>query len=335
MQRILRAWKQLVILVAIVVLTTGCKAFLPSLSFNPWQVIQVPVEANLLDISFTDDPQHGWVVGTSSALMETTDGGKTWNQKVLDLGEQVYRFSSISFKGEEGWVAGQPSLLLHTTDGGKSWARVPLSEKLPGSPENMFAIAPDTAEMVTDIGAMYRTTDGGRNWKALVTDAFGVVRSLHRSDDGRYIAVSARGNFFSTWEPGQAEWQPYNRNSSRRLQNMGFTKDGRFWMLARGGQMQFTNSTDPEDWQEAINPEFATSWGLLDMAFRTNDEAWVVGGSGTLLGSFDGGKTWQKDREVEDVPANLYKVVFFDQNTGYAIGQRGTLLKYQKPAQAA
>jgi photosystem II stability/assembly factor-like uncharacterized protein len=335
MQRILRAWKQLVILVAIVILTTGCKAFLPALSFNPWQVIQVPVEDNLLDISFTDDPKHGWVVGTNSALLETTDGGKTWNQKVLDLGEQIYRFSSVSFAGEEGWVAGQPSLLLHTTDGGKSWARVPLSEKLPGAPENMFAIAPNTAEMTTDIGAMYRTTDGGRNWKALVSDAFGVIRSLHRSEDGRYVAVSARGNFFSTWEPGQTDWQPYNRNSSRRLQNMGFTKDGRLWMLARGGQMQFTNSTDPEDWQDAINPEFATSWGLLDMAFRTQDEAWVVGGSGTLLASFDGGKTWQKDREVEDVPANIYKVVFFDQNTGYAIGQRGTLLKYQKPAQAA
>jgi photosystem II stability/assembly factor-like uncharacterized protein len=334
MQRILKAWKQFVILTAIVLLTTGCKAFLPTLSFNPWQTIQLPIAENMLDVSFSD-PQHGWLVGTNSALLETTDGGKSWQQKVLDLGEQKYRFSSVSFDGNEGWVAGQPSLLLHTDDGGKSWERVPLSAKLPGAPEHIYALGNNTAEMATDIGAMYRSTDGGRNWKALVSDAFGVVRSLHRSDDGKYVAVSARGNFFSVWQPGDAEWRPFNRNSSRRLQSMGFTQDDRLWMLARGGQIQFTNSADPEDWQEAKNPEFASSWGLLDMAFRTPEEAWVVGGSGNLLATFDGGKTWQKDREIEDVPANLYKVIFFSEDTGYILGQRGTLLKYQKPAQAA
>jgi photosystem II stability/assembly factor-like uncharacterized protein len=106
-------------------------------------------------------------------------------------------------------------------------------------------------------------------------------------------------------------------------------------MLARGGQIQFANSMDPEDWQDPLNPEFSTSWGLLDLAYRTPKELWVVGGSGNLLVSFDGGKTWQKDREVEDVPANLYKIVFFDSKHGYILGQRGTLLKYQAKAQAA
>ncbi len=335
MHRIVKAWKQIVILVAVVLLTTGCQVFLPALSVNPWQVIELPLQENMLGISFTSNSQHGWIVGTNSALLETTDGGKTWQQKVLDLGEQKYRFTSVSFSGDEGWIAGQPSLLLHTTDGGQSWARVALSEKLPGAPDQVAALGDKTAEMSTDIGALYRTTDGGKNWKALVSDAFGVVRTLKRSQDGKYVAVSARGNFYSVWQPGDTEWHPYNRNSSRRLQSMGFSQDGRLWMLARGGQLQFTASPDPEDWLDAQNPEFSTSWGMLDLAYRTPEELWIVGGSGNLLASFDGGQTWQKDREIEDVPANLYKIVFFDTNRGYVLGQRGTLLKYQGVSNAA
>lgn len=137
------------------------------------------------------------------------------------------------------------------------------------------------------------------------------------------------------WEPGQSAWSPHNRNSSRRIQNMGFTADGRLWMLARGGQLQFSTPEDPENWDEAIYPEFSTSWGLLDLAYRTPDELWIGGGSGNLLRSIDGGVTWEKDRDVEDVPSNFYKVLFLNEETGFAIGQQGILLKYEGTSEAA
>jgi len=88
---------------------------------------------------------------------------------------------------------------------------------------------------------------------------------------------------------------------AQRVQNMGFGQDGRLWMVARGGQVQFSNPEN-EEWEEAQYPEPSTSWGLLDLAYRTPDEIWVSGGSSNLLCSFDGGKTWE-NREVEDVPS--------------------------------
>ncbi|MFM7449694.1 MAG: photosynthesis system II assembly factor Ycf48 [Leptolyngbyaceae cyanobacterium] len=328
MTLITRLVRQIAGLVAVALVCVGCAGYLPSIGSSPWQLVTVPTNANLSDISFTDDLSHGWLVGADSALLESTDGGKTWETRSLQLDDQSYRFTSVSFAGDEGWVAGEPGILLHTTNGGESWDRVPLSEKLPGSPNIVTALGPKSAEMTTNVGAIYRTTDGGRNWKAMVEEAVGVVRTMTRSSDGKYVAVSSRGNFYSTWEPGQNAWQPHNRNSSRRVQSMGFTAKGGLWMLARGGQVQFTDETDLDAWDEAFSPEFSTSWGLLDLAYRTPDEVWVAGGSGNLLRSLDGGKSWEKDRSVESVPSNLYRIVFLGPETGFILGQQGTILRY-------
>ncbi|QOV24376.1 photosynthesis system II assembly factor Ycf48 [Anabaenopsis elenkinii] len=325
---IMKSWQRIFALFVLVFLCIGCSN-VPSTSYNPWAVISVPTESKLLDIAFTGNPQHGFLVGSNATILETHDGGDTWEPLTLSLDDPKTRFDSVSFAGQEGWILGEPSLLLHTTDEGKSWSSITLSSKLPGSPISIYALGENTAEMATDLGAIYKTEDGGKNWKAQVEGAVGVVRNLRRSSDGKYVAVSAKGSFYSTWEPGQTTWTPRNRNNSRRLENMGFAENGQLWLLARGGQVQFTDPDDPENWQEAQNPELSTSWGLLDLAYRTPNDIWIGGGSGNLLHSSDAGLSWEKDRDVEGVAANFYKIVFFNSDQGFVIGDRGVLLKYQ------
>ena len=331
----MRKLKQIATLLAIALFCISCSQ-VASIDSNPWKVENLPTEASFLDIAFTtDDPDHGWLVGTRANLFETTDGGDTWQQKNLDFGEEKLTFTSVSFEGQEGWIVGKPSVLLHTDDGGQNWSRIALSSKLPGSPYEILALSADSAEMVTDLGAIYQTDDEGKTWQALVKEAVGVARNISRSEDGQYIAVSARGNFYSTWKPGDEAWEPHQRNSSRRLQNMGFGKDGKAWLLARGGQVQFSEPEDFETWGEEISPEFSTSWGLLDLSYRTPSEIWVAGGSGNLLCSLDGGQTWLKDRQLEEVPSNFNEVIFLTPEQGFVFGQRGVLLKYEPSESAA
>ncbi len=329
---IVKFLQKIVIVLTVGLICASCR-YLPQLSYNPWEVVPTDTEANLADIAFTGtNPKHGWIVGSEATLLETTDGGNHWQVQQLDLGDEKVRFNSVSFNGSEGWIAGLPSILLHTSNEGQTWERITLNAKLPGSPYSIVALSPNTAEMTTDVGAIYQTEDGGKTWKALVEDAVGFVRSLSRSADGRYVSVSAKGNFYSTWEPGSQSWEPHNRYSSKRLEKIGFGQDGHLWMIARGGELRFADPSDPQAWGDPVNPEYSTSWGFLDLAYRTPEEIWISGGSGNLLCSFDGGKTWQKDREVENVPSNLYKIKFFDPEQGFVLGQRGTLLRYQGSA---
>jgi len=61
-------------------------------------------------------------VGTRQTLLETVDGGKTWEPRLVEAAEDEginYRYSSVSFAGSEGWIVGKPGKGF----GGRDWGR--------------------------------------------------------------------------------------------------------------------------------------------------------------------------------------------------------------------
>lgn len=161
-----------------------------------------PHQIQPLDLAFTDS-SHGFLVGSNRLILETNDAGASWTEMALDLPEEEnFRLISVDFSGDEGWIVGQPGLLLHSEDAGQNWSRLFLDTKLPGEPYMVTALGKRSAELATNVGAVYRTNDAGGSWQAQVEDAVGAVRDLRRSPEGNYISVSSLGNFFATWSPG-------------------------------------------------------------------------------------------------------------------------------------
>lgn len=324
-----------------------------------WSQVDLPLATEspiLFDIEFDPgNPKNGFLVGNKGTFLQTFDSGKTWQAKSfanLDPEEEInYRFTKMSFLDGEGWIIGKPAILLHTRDSGNSWERVPLSPKLPGDPYSIVALGPGKAELATSAGAIYKTDNAGRNWKAQVRETIdatlnrvsssgvqgasyfsGSINTVTRDADGSYLAVSSRGNFYLTYKPGDEFWIPHNRESSRRITSMGFVKDritDGLWMTAAGGEISKTAGAVDE---QLINIPFdrlqikSGGFGILDVAFiRDSNKAWAVGGGGTIFGSTDGGRTWQKDKTADDLPTNLYKIKFFG-DRGYILGSNGVLL---------
>jgi len=328
-------------------------------SYNMWTKVAVPFEDTVYDIDF-DSADHGYLVGARGAFAETNDGGKTWEARSfsnLDAEEEItYRFQVVSFKGGEGWVLGKPTLMLHTKDAGKSWERIPLSPKLPGEPTSVLALGPGKAEMTTSSGAVYVTDNAGRNWKAQVKETIdatlnrmsssgvsgasyftgSIINQERDAGNGAYLAVSSRGNFFLTWEPGQDFWIPHNRGTPRRIQNMGFVEQDitkGLWMTLNGGKLFITpGAVDlKQDAYDFFEADIKTGgYGITDVGYRNEKEVWAVGGSNTMYVSFDGGKKFSFDKSANDIPGNLYNVKFFKEydNMGWALGSSGLLLKY-------
>ncbi|XP_062234001.1 photosystem II stability/assembly factor HCF136, chloroplastic-like [Phragmites australis] len=321
-------------------------------ALSEWERIYLPIDPGvvLLDIAFVpDDPSHGFLLGTRQTILETKDGGNTWFPRSIPSAEDEdfnYRFNSVSFMGKEGWIIGKPAILLHTSDAGESWERIPLSAQLPGNIVYIKATGEKSAEMVTDEGAIYVTSNRGYNWKAAVQETVsatlnrtvssgisgasyytGTFNTVNRSPDGRYVAVSSRGNFYLTWEPGQPFWQPHNRAVARRIQNMGWRADGGLWLLVRGGGLFLSKGTGITEDFEEVQVQ-SRGFGILDVGFRSQDEAWAAGGSGVLLKTRNGGKTWVRDKAADNIPGNLYSVKFLGESKGFVLGNDGVLLRY-------
>lgn len=331
-------------------------------AIGKWERVELPESAKppvLFDIDFDDkDSNHGWVVGTSGTFLETFDAGKTWNSKRFSgFGEDDdinYRYETVSFNNNEGWIIGKPTILLHTTDDGKTWERLPFSSKLPGDPVGVVALGSGRAELSTSAGAIYTTENAGRNWKAQVKETIdatlnrvsssgvggasyfaGTINSVQRDKSGAYLAVSSRGNFYLTWTPGDDFWIPHNRNSAKRISNMGFIGEDisrGLWMTSKGGGL----SASPEGGVDLQSLEIpfedltvkTGGYGLLDVAARTNTELWAVGGGGKIYVSGDTGKSWKPDVSGDNQPANFYKIKWFGQDKGFILGSGGVMMRY-------
>jgi photosystem II stability/assembly factor-like uncharacterized protein len=331
-----------------------------------WAQVRVDSDSTLFDLSFSPtEPDHGFLVGTRGTVLETLDGGNTWIPRTfatVEADEELnYRFEVVTFRGNEGWVIGKPALLLYTDDGGKTWERVSLSPKLPGEPVAITALGKQSAEMTTSAGAVYVTNNAGKNWKAQVRETIdatlnrtissgvtgasyftGSIVSVLRDATGAYLAVSSRGNFFLTWEPGQDFWIPHARDSSRRIQAMGFVHDdlkNGIWMSTRGGGLAFSEKSPDLTTTELIPFKKADikagGYGILDVAFRPGtDEVWAAIGGGSLMVSKDGGMTWQR-ANLPKIGATIYKLKFFSGDRAFALGSSGVLLKYNPDAMQA
>ena len=216
---------------------------------------------------------------------------------------------------------------MHSDDGGQNWTRLFLDTKLPGEPYLITALGSHSAEMATNVGAVYETHDDGGSWEALVTDAAGAVRDLRRGDDGSYVSVSSLGNFYATWQPGDAVWQVHQRVSSQRLQSIGYQPDGNLWMVARGAQIRLNDEPgNLESWTKAIIP-ITNGYGYMDMAWDDDGTIWAGGGNGTLLVSVDGADSWEIDPVGDRQPSNFTRMVF-DGDHAFVLGERGNLLRW-------
>ena len=301
---------------------------------SPWETIQFEDQSNALDIDFIDN-NHGFLVGSNRLIMESNDGGKSWEKRSLDIAaEENFRLLDIDFRGSEGWLIGQPSLVMHTIDEGKNWTRLSLG-KLPGQPFLVSTIDDGVAELATTSAAIYVTSNSGETWEAKVSDPSeqGGIRDLRRTSNGDYVSVSSLGNFFSTLENESDTWIAHQRASSKRVQSIGFNPNGNLWMLSRGAEIRFNeDSNDVESWTKPIVP-ILNGYNYLDMGWDPKGNIWAGGGNGTLIVSKDDGKTWDSDPIASNLPTNYIKIQFLekdelDAKKGFILGERGYILRW-------
>jgi photosystem II stability/assembly factor-like uncharacterized protein len=230
-----------------------------------WQQSSVPVQTTLTSVFFLDS-KLGWAVGHDATILNSKDGGLTWQiqQHKPELEKPLL---DIVFKNStEGLAIGAYGLSFRTSDGGKTWVNEFHSELLlPEDAEylaelkqedeeayldeassilphfNRLVIDGRTLYMVGEIGLIAKSNDFGRNWLPFDEIYQGSFFDMSRTRQGNLLVVGLRGHVFRSLKNG-TPWQLRQTGTTALINDIVLSDDERIFLLGNNGAL--LESTD-------------------------------------------------------------------------------------------
>ncbi|MGH9843644.1 MAG: YCF48-related protein, partial [Blastocatellia bacterium] len=303
-------------------------------SGRTWKPLLSGAPANIDHIHFVDW-NHGWMLGENSnrddeseaVLFMTTNGGKTWSRKPLPSVLSVH-FTDA----KNGWAVGRNATLMKTTDGGNEWVKVDSMEKLIGLPvesssynygfrdiqfvdaRNGWLIGNFYGRARSNIGGIFMTTDGGVTWKRVPV----TIQTQYTS--GRFTPGVFHSVKFTDLDNGSVTGEMYDGEG--RFFFVLHTKDGgKTWEQYRTPS-RATHSTQFLD--------LANGWSAASAPREGSAEAVVY--DTTLMRTDNGGMSWRNDFIAKG--RRIRGVFFLSPTKGWAVGDRGMILRYEEKLKA-
>lgn len=316
-------------------------------------------DATLRSVFFLDD-KEGWTVGDEGVILHTLNGGKTWHRQPTGLRSSL---RSVHFLSPDvGWVVGREELpygmgsvgvVLFTSDGGLEWKRQ-LVNALPGLNQVRFVDA-KTGFLFGDGSeqfpfGVFKTSDAGRSWDpvpgprttawlagdfydgktGILAGAWSRLAVLRK--DQSALDKDAAGAVVGAWSRHEslqksktavadhADWL-----SGRDITSLQIL--GKKTLAVGQGGLVLSSVSGGSAWglPERILPADVLANCDFHSMCAVKDKVWIVGRPGSVVAhSADAGKTWSLLKTKQPLP--LHGVFFFDDNTGWAVGDAGTIL---------
>jgi len=248
--------------------------------------------SSLTSVFFTD-ANTGFFVGYSEffnggIILKTNDGGFTLDT----LSFEFVNFELVYFINANIGFAASTGDILKTIDGGNTWTIIDNESR-----SSLVSFADENTWYAVYGGTFKKTCNGGATWTTLSCGTGNNLNSAYFIDANTGYAVGDKETIIKTTDGG-SNWKA-------------------LWSATFGGEICFNLSsvffTDS-------NTGYVTGWYKYGWCERG-----CYGGE-IILKTIDGGVTWENT--LSNGPYSLLNSIFFtDANTGYAVGNNGTILK--------
>lgn len=167
--------------------------------------LEEPVTAPpLMDIWFVDE-KHGWAVGAFGTLVQTSNGGQSWQTRrnTIDNEFEYHYYGIIGDSSGRLFIAGEAGGLYRSVDRGETWQTLP--SPYPGSWFGVLHNAdPDYLLVFGLQGNIYRSDDFGDSWAMASNENTMSLAGGTITGKGKIVLVGAVGAVLQSSDGGQA-----------------------------------------------------------------------------------------------------------------------------------
>ncbi|HEY1379108.1 MAG TPA: YCF48-related protein, partial [Gemmataceae bacterium] len=291
-------------------------------------------DAPLHAVQFVDK-QEGWAAGADGVVWHSIDGGKHWERQ--PTGTRAALRAVHFLNPYTGWAVGREELphaggsagvILFTDDGGLKWSRLP-SPPLPGL--NCVRFFDDRTGLVAGDGSdlfpsgLFATNDGGRSWHPAPGPRCPGWLACDFRDPQTGVMAGAWGRL-ATLRDGMFNPADVDKLGGRGVRAV--RAQGRRAVAAgQGGLVLLSQDSGGDRWGFAdlrLAPEVMAGCDF-DAVALVDQHIWVAGRPGSVVfHSPDFGRTWEALPTGQPLP--LHALHFHDAQTGWAVGELGTVL---------
>jgi photosystem II stability/assembly factor-like uncharacterized protein len=268
----------------------------------------------------------GIIVCDSGKIIKTDDGGITWEDKSSGTARSILTVTFVN--DSTGYAAGNNNTILKTIDAGETWESK-FEDSIHYFFNSIFFLTAEKGFVGGNGGKLFFTEDGGENWTALITpDNFWTYGLFFLNDSSGFIS-GVQGKIFKTTDAGYS-WSPVSSGTTYWLKSIFFVDESAGYAVGTGGAIIKTT-----DKGSSWNNVSTISNINLEHVYFISDTGYVAGINGSLYKTTDAGSSWINLRKGADGLAtgpqgyydHLRSLYFLNSVTGYAVGERSTILK--------
>lgn len=294
---------------------------------------------NLTKVVFHSDGRHGCAGGENGLVLITTNGGNAWSARLVPDYPDIITLALPS--PTNCWV-GTRGALWHCSDGGSRWQKASFN----GTLGFVHFSDPDHGWALSDSGC-WRTQDGGARWTLAgeFSRAPGVDKSQtlgfekqSPSDSGEpetqiqgFAAFGTNHAWLlrtpenmlrtadggSTWKPESVK---FTGGTPRGPFAVAFVSETEGWCVAADDRRLWHTLDGGVTWSSSAS-SFPGEYGARQVFFASRRTGWVVGDSGHIFATSNGGKSWRKLTTCSST--TCASVGFVDRQRGLALDAMG------------
>ncbi|HEY9166163.1 MAG TPA: T9SS type A sorting domain-containing protein [Candidatus Kryptonia bacterium] len=249
---------------------------------------------------------HGWKInaigkgfsdGHGAVIHKTTDGGSTWEKKIISTD------------------SGEVGLEIQFVDENNGWALI--------------------YNLSNGSGSLRKSTDGGNSWSSVASDTVGGFYFVDASNGWSLIPSNSQDSslLFRRTTNGGANWvTQYTDKSPGSINAVQFTDLNNGWAV--GGNAKILRTTDGgASWTSITNTGIAPQSNSKCLFFLNADTGWIGTNDGiqdqgpdrVILHTTNGGSSWTVSYRDKNNNSAIFSIFFLDANNGWFTGDYGVI----------